>query len=91
MRFSAPGHLKGSAAPAPFATRLVEAHCPGLPGRLTRTEAQMSEVEEGALVHCADAFQYGPTSVSSAGSQPAPVMPLPSPSWIHIYICIKVL
>lgn len=47
----------------------------------------MSEVEEGALVHCADAFQYGPTSVSSAGSQPAPVMPLPSPILdLHIYV-----
>lgn len=45
----------------------------------------MSEVEEGALVHCAEAFQYGPTSVSSAGSQPAPVQPPPILD-LHIYV-----
>lgn len=37
----------------------------------------MSGVEEGVLVHCADAFQYGPTSVSSAGAQPARLRPPP--------------
>ena len=47
----------------------------------------MSGVEEGVLVHCADAFQYGPTSVSSAGTQPALLQPLLSPIFIStVYI-----
>lgn len=48
----------------------------------------MSRVEEGALVHCADALQYGSTSVSSAGTQPAPLRPssllMPFFSFLHI-------
>lgn len=35
-----------SLTPLLFATGLVQAHCPGLAGRLTKAEAQMSEVEK---------------------------------------------
>lgn len=47
---------------------------------------------EGTLVHCAEALQYGSTSVSSAGTQPAPLGPAPSSrlSYIHT-MYIKVL
>lgn len=69
--------------PPPFkkqhsASPVCHKACTGSLPRATRQadpgQAQMSGAEAGVLVHCADAFQYGPTSVSSAGIQPAPLL-----------------
>lgn len=43
---------------------------------------------EGTLVHCAEALQYGSTSVSSAGTQPAPLGPAPSSRRLTFTLCV---
>ncbi|GAA6088837.1 uncharacterized [Tachysurus ichikawai] len=48
----------------------------GMRGRETQAGPDVMRRGGRALVHCASAFQYGPTSVLSAGNQPAPTSPL---------------
>lgn len=48
----------------------------GMRGRETQAGPDVMSRGGHALVHCASAFQYGPTSVLSAGNQPAPTSSL---------------
>ena len=64
---------------SPVCHKACTGSLPRAPGQADPGWAQMSGVEEGVLVHCADAFQYGLTSVSSAGAQPALPLPLRLP------------
>lgn len=64
-------HFSSIGAPAPVCHKA----CPGsLPkaGGLTQAGPDVRKGSRGALVRCANAFQYGQTSVPSAGAQPAP-------------------
>lgn len=67
-------HFSSIGAPGPVCHKA----CPGsLPkaGGLTQAGPDVRKGSRGALVHCANAFQYGQTSVPSAGAQPAPSPP----------------
>ncbi len=48
-------------------------------GGLTQAGPDVRKGSRGALVRCANAFQYGQTSVPSAGAQPAPLLICPFP------------
>lgn len=71
-------HFSSIGAPAPVCHKA----CPGsLPkaGGLTQAGPDVRKGSRGALVRCANAFQYGQTSVPSAGAQPAPSLICPFP------------
>lgn len=55
---------------------LLKLGAQGMRGRETQAGPDVMRKGGRALVHCASAFQYGSTSVLSAGNQPAPTSPL---------------